>query len=370
MRVVVVHHALEAAQGPDEQDVLAQAEVVRGALEELGHHVKIISCTLNLQDLEQRLEACSPEAVFNLVESLNGKGRFIHLFPFLLDGMGLSYTGCPAEAIQRTSNKINAKTLLAGWGFPTPQWVGPYPGGYGTVDVNPNRENSSTTWIIKSLWEHASKGLDDNSLVRISSAEDLWHQMALRADLLGGVCFGERFVCGREFNLSLLGGAAGVQVLPPAEIIFQDYDPEKPKIVGYRAKWDVTSREYHYTLRRFTFRAKDAGLLRTMSELAVGCWKAFGLSGYARIDFRVDPSGRPWILEINTNPCLSPDGGFAAALMRAGWSLPQAIREILSEAVNRRHFVPVSLAGYFEARPPACRPGNGGKQGASNSPHL
>ena len=64
------------------------------------------------------------------------------------------------------------------------------------------------------------------------------------------------------------------------------------------------------------------------------CWTAFELKGYARVDFRVDADGRPWVLEINTNPCISPDAGFMAAADRAGLSLQDVIRRILAEATR------------------------------------
>jgi D-alanine-D-alanine ligase len=75
-------------------------------------------------------------------------------------------------------------------------------------------------------------------------------------------------------------------------------------------------------------------LLCQLAYLARECWHGFGLRGYARVDFRVDQEGNPWILEINANPCLSPDAGFAAALERAGISFPQAVERLLDDALS------------------------------------
>ena len=58
------------------------------------------------------------------------------------------------------------------------------------------------------------------------------------------------------------------------------------------------------------------------------------LRGWARVDFRVDGSGRPCILEVNANPCLSPDAGFAAGLERAGIAYPDAIARIVGSAIG------------------------------------
>jgi D-alanine-D-alanine ligase len=125
-------------------------------------------------------------------------------------------------------------------------------------------------------------------------------------------------------------------VLSPAEIVFEAYADAKPRVVGYRAKWDEASFEYHHTPRRFEFEPHDARLLAELKRLALECWTCFGLRGYARVDFRVDGEGRPWVLEVNTNPCLSPDAGFAAALERAGISFQDAIARILADALGRR----------------------------------
>jgi D-alanine-D-alanine ligase len=190
-------------------------------------------------------------------------------------------------------------------------------------------EMLSGKWIIKSVWEHASIGLDESGLVEASSEADILPLLKEKAPMMGGACFAERFIEGREFNLSLLCGSEGPEVLPPAEIIFQDYGPEKIRIVDYKAKWDPDSFAYHHTPRSFDFAPEDRDLLERLKKLASDCWAAFGLSGYARVDFRVDEKGNPRILEVNTNPCISPDAGFAAALEQAGIPFSEAVRRIL-----------------------------------------
>ena len=101
--------------------------------------------------------------------------------------------------------------------------------------------------------------------------------------------------------------------------------------VGYRAKWDEESYEYRHTPRRFDFPESDAPLLERLRQTARACWHLFGLQGWARVDFRVDAEGHPWVLEVNANPCLSPDAGFAAALDRAGIDYGAAMERILAD---------------------------------------
>jgi D-alanine-D-alanine ligase len=180
------------------------------------------------------------------------------------------------------------------------------------------------------VWEEASVGIDDASVVRDPAA--LAGELARRARAYGGEWFAESYVEGREFNVSLLDGPGGAEVLPPAEIDFVDFPEGKPRMVGYRAKWDDDSFEFHHTPRRFDFPASDTALLARLAEVARRSWQVFGLRGYARVDFRVDGAGTPWVLEINANPCLSPDSGFVAAAERAGLGCEALVGRILEAA--------------------------------------
>jgi D-alanine-D-alanine ligase len=330
VRIALVHNALDAQSAPDEQDVKVQADAVSAALQRLGHTTMVLTCDLNLEAMRRRLCSAAPERVFNLVESLAGTGRLLHLFPSLLDAMGLQYSGASAEALLLTTNKVLAKARLQAAGVPTPAWAGPSNGRRPRVPAPP--PGRPARWIIKSVWEHASIGIDDDALVDGGRTEQLGALLDRRAPRLGGACFAEAFIEGREFNLALLDGPGGPQVLPPAEILFEGFDDGRPRIVDYRAKWDATSHQYHHTPRRFDFDAGDRPLLEALNALALRCWDLFDLRGYARVDFRVDALQRPWVLEINANPCLAPDAGFAAALAQAGISYDRAIARIV-EAV-------------------------------------
>jgi D-alanine-D-alanine ligase len=334
MKVFVVHHAVDKDSGPDERDVIVQAEAVRQALRQLGHETALAACDLNLDEMRRQIQTLAPDLVFNLVESLEGQGRLIHLFPFMLDSLGIPYTGAPAEAVYSTSHKLVAKQHMAASGLPTAPWLGPCPpfAPLAGEDLPSSDFKKAETWIIKSIWEHASLGLDGQGLLRPQSLTELYEVMRRRAGDLGGSCFAEKFIDGREFNLSLLAGPAGPEVLPPAEIVFEGYGQDQPRIVCYRAKWDETSYEYHHTPRRFGFPDHDEDLLSELKAAALRCWHLFGLRGYARVDFRVDADGRPWILEVNTNPCLSPDAGFAAALEAAGLDYTNAVDRIIADA--------------------------------------
>ena len=329
MHVAIVHDTVSDADAPDARDVMTQAEAVAGALALLGHSSCRIACSLNLLSVDAELRRRQVDLVFNLVESIGGQGRLIHLLPFCLDAMGMPYTGARAEAMMLTSGKVLAKEWMAGADIPTPAWIGPWPGGDGSVHGS---DAGGGAWIIKSVWEHASIGLDEQSIVRDADPESVFSRLRSRSPFLSGACFAERFIVGREFNLSVLGGPPGPEVLPPAEIVFEGYTAAMPRIVDYRAKWDEEAYAYHHTPRRFDFDPSDENLLHRLKDLAIRCWHRFGLTGYARVDFRVDHTGAPWVLEVNANPCLSPDAGFAAALARAGIPYEDAVERILEDA--------------------------------------
>lgn len=329
MRILFIHDDIPPDAPPDAVDAIAQAEFIGSLLSQLGIESSRLAFTADLSAMRERIVAASPDLVFNLVESVGGAGRLIHLAPALLDDMAVPYTGAGTEAMFLTSNKLLAKRWLARSDMPTPAWAEV---DRGRLTLHGNAVFPSQ-YLIKSVWEEASIGIDDSSVIRAGAADALASEIDLRRERLGGDAFAEAYVEGREFNLSLLADAfGGCEALPPAEIEFVGYDANKPRIVTYAAKWDESAFEYINTRRTFDFPAADRSLLDTLSDLARRCWTLFGLRGYARVDFRVDSAGCPFILEINANPCLAPDAGFMAAAGRAGLSNQAVVTRIIKDA--------------------------------------
>ncbi len=326
MRVVILHQELDPDARADELDVLDQVRTVRDALESLGHDAGVLPVPDDLDVAAARLSALTPDAAFNLVESLCGQGRLIHLTPARLDRMQLPYTGSGAEATRRAASKLLTKEALRAAALPTPAW-------FRVDDLRRGVSIPPGRYVIKSVWEHGSLGIDGDSVIATDRASVLLRAIEERLPDLGGEGFAEAYVPGREFNLALLEGMDGPECLPPAEIRFTGYEPDEPRIVGYRAKWCPDSDEDRRTPRSFDFPAADAALLAHLRELAIATWQTIGLGGYARVDFRVDAT--PQIVDVNTNPCLSADAGFAAALERAGLTFSAAVEKILDAAFAR-----------------------------------
>ncbi|MDR4509632.1 MAG: hypothetical protein MRJ65_15620 [Candidatus Brocadiaceae bacterium] len=314
--VVVLHDDVEAGAAEDDLDTLVQLEAVRAALEASAGRVEALAFSDNLPLMRKRLSLLKPDCVFNLVESRAGHGALIHLAPALLESMQLPYTGAPLHGLFLSSHKLLAKRWMAQHGIATPA----------------NEGQSSGPWIIKSVWEDASFGIDAESVVY--EPEALTAERLKRRQRYGGEWFAEDYIYGREFNLSMLETESGCQVLPPAEICFDDFPQNMPRIVGYHAKWKEDSFEYQHTQRRFHTHEADAQLYDELHRMALQCWKIFSLRGYARVDFRVDAENKPWALEVNANPCLSPDAGFPAALREAGIRFDQAIADIINAALR------------------------------------
>ncbi len=321
MNVAVLHGEVHPDAGEDEQDVLVEVECISRALLEEGYNPVPVPFSIDIKKTINKLEEIKPSFVFNLVETVEGKGNLIYLAPAILNHLNIPYTGSKLDAIYITSNKVLTKKFLKYSGINTPPWH--------ELDEHP--KDDIVPCIFKSVWEHASVGLDEDSVV--FDIEKGHKEIKKRLATGKKDFFIESYIDGREFNISLIEGKNGPEVLPHGEIKFVDYH-DKIKVVGYRAKWDSDSFEYNHTNRTFDFSEEDRTLLEELSNISVACWNLFKLSGYGRVDFRVDNGGTPWVLEVNINPCLSPDAGFIAAAQRAGLSFNDVIKRIV-DAVSR-----------------------------------
>ena len=290
---------------------------MRDALVQLGHASEIVALDLDFTPLE-RLARRQPQAVFNLVEAVRGDATLAPMAPAVLEHLGLPCTGSGLLAQLRTMSKLLTKQAMTAHGLPTaPWWTAP--------EAVPAGERV----IVKSVWEHASYGMDAASVVAGRAAAG---EISSRQARFGGEFFAERFLEGREFNVAILEGEHGPEVLPIQEIVFEIPADQRPQIVDYEAKWTETSPAYHGTPRRFGLEAREPQLAGHLAQLGLACWQEFGLAGYARVDLRTDATGQPFVLEVNTNPCLTPDAGFAATAAEAGLSYTAIIARILAAA--------------------------------------
>jgi len=144
----------------------------------------------------------------------------------------------------------------------------------------------------------------------------------------------ERYIEGREVNVTLLGSGDSVQVLPLHEIDFAAMPSDRPRIVSYAAKWDEAHVDYAGT-KPVPVRDMSAATVAEVERVARGAWRALGLRDYGRVDLRVDAAGTPWVIDVNPNPDISPDAGVARSAAAAGLSYPQMIGRIADLAIAR-----------------------------------
>lgn len=320
MRVLVLHSDVPPDAPPEDQDTLIAARAVSEALASRGHETLAAAFIPEEGALRDIVEQAGPDVVFNLVEGIEGKGALAHVAPTLLEQIGIPYTGTGADALIATGDKPWAKQRLRQAGLPTPDW-----------SLGPRWEGlSAGRWIVKAADEDASVGLDDGAVVEASEVEA---RAELSNERYGGRWFAERYIDGREFNIAVLEDGHAPRVLPMAEMTFEEWPADRPRIVGYVAKWDDDSFESTRTVRTFGVEEREPELAHALRHLAERVWSLFGLRGTARVDFRVDTTNAPLILEINPNPGIAPDAGFAAAAAQAGLSYAQLIEKIVLEAL-------------------------------------
>jgi D-alanine-D-alanine ligase len=226
----------------------------------------------------------------------------------MLESYQYPITGSGSESIFLTTYKVLCKKILRSNHLSTPSWAEKLD------EINPSK-----TYLLKPVSEDGSVGIDDNTLIKGS---------AIKAIPVG--FFAEEYIDGREFNVSIIGNPP--TILPPAEMCFNNYDSSKPKILGYKSKWEENSFEYKNTTRSFNFGEQDFSLLENIKAIAFSCWQLFRLKGYARVDIRVGGDQVPCVIEINANPCIAPDSGFIAACHQAGMDEVEIIKRIIEDA--------------------------------------
>jgi D-alanine-D-alanine ligase len=320
--IVILHQSVPHGATADEKDVLDQVNLAQECLG-AQYDITRLSADLDLSSLRKKLLSLRPSVVVNLVESLEGDDGLADLIPALLEQMKIPFTGNSRCACVLANDKILAKELMKSAGLPTAAWE----------NITDSDPSLPYPFIVKSSTDHASAGIDDSNVFFTQKDMDK-NLYKLRERLKGKKIFAERYIEGREFNLSILEYQGRPRTLPVAEMRFVGYEAGKPRIVGYDAKWNTGTSEYNTTIRSFEQKPEDKDLIAKLEKIALECWKTFRLGGYARVDFRVDENSNPVILEVNTNPCLSSDAGFIAAASVAGLTPVDVFQSLVRSAVE------------------------------------
>ncbi len=334
-RIVVLYNTdYDAEQatltGPDVTSVRESAKAITRALAESGHTVELTGVHgVEVYAVLAKLEQEKHDLLFNLCESMDNNSLNEPTFAGLLDLFGIRYTGAELLALASCLHKQRTKDILLAHGVPTP----PY---RYLVDeaalAAPALEALDYPWFVKLAHEDASLGITEANVVH-DVAQLRARSRELMSEFKQGV-IAERFVEGREINVTVLGNGTAARTLPLHEIDFAAMPADRPHIVSYAAKWEESHADYVGT-KPVPLRAAPPELVTAVEAIALAAYRAIELRDYGRVDLRVDASGQPWVIDVNPNPDISPDAGASRAAAAAGMSYPQFIGEIAKIALAR-----------------------------------
>ncbi|MBK8180760.1 MAG: D-alanine--D-alanine ligase [Planctomycetes bacterium] len=301
-------------------------QVLQG-LRGLGHEVRAIGVHDDLRPLREAIEAFRPHATFNLLEEFHGVSMYGQAVISFVELLCTPYTGSNPRGLMLSRDKVLAKKILAYHRLPIPRF-GVFP--VGAKARLPRR--LGLPLLVKSTSESASLGISQASIVR--SPEKLAERVAFMHGTFGTDVLAEEYIEGRELYLGVLGNSR-LESFPVWEMRFGTWDPELPRIATARVKWDAEFQRRHGIA---TGPAQDLEptALRTIVHATKLAYRALGISGYARADWRLSPDGRAYLLELNANPDLCSDEDFAQSAQAAGLAYEPLLQRILNLALSYR----------------------------------
>jgi D-alanine-D-alanine ligase len=307
-----------------EWDEPSTIEAVKAALEE-NHEVIPVDAGNGAYDV---LREENPDIVFNIAEGTFGPCREGHI-PSLLEYLNIPYTASDPLTLNICLDKARTKEILAFHNLPTSRFR-----------VVAEKDFSFNTlhypMMVKPLYEGSSIGIRDNSLVR--TRQEMRDRVSWLLDTYREPALLEEFLPGREFTVAILGNGKDARVLPRVEIKFDSLPGGVNPIYSYEAKWiwDVSSNP----LEIFDCPASMAPELRAEIErICLEAYKILRCRDWCRIDIRLDPTGRPHIMELNPLPGILPrpedNSCFPKAARAAGMTYSQLINQVLQIACKR-----------------------------------
>lgn len=315
----------DAADAIAVQGVVSCARSVAESLRSRGHRVALHALPLDPRELAHFVAALEADVVFNLVESIGGDARMEPAFAWLCELRGLAYTGSRPRAMTLCLEKPLTQALLAARGLPVPRHVVLARGDEPLAGL-------PLPAIVKPSREDASHGIESASVVA--------DEPALRArarhviEHYAQPAIVEQFVDGREINVALIESPRGLEVLPLSEIDYTGFPPDMPRIVSYAGKWIETSRDWALT-QVIAARDVDEDQRARIEGIARRAFDVLGLRGYGRVDMRIATgTGEPFVIDVNPNPDISIDAGFALAAARAGYAHADVVEWIVESAIR------------------------------------
>lgn len=314
------HTPAEIGEWRTEYDVLTH-------LKAAGHEVRALGILDSLTELRTAIQDWKPDIAFNLLEEFNGVVTYDQHVVSYLELMQQPYTGCNPRGLTLSRDKVLSKQLLAYHRIPTPQFL-LFPRGR-RIRVPRKLEYPL---FVKSATEDASVGIAQASVVedssRLAERIEFIHEQTKTDALV------EEYIDGRELYVGVIGNDR-LTVLPVWEMTFGSLPENLPAIATRRIKWDPKYQaKYGITTRAAA--ELDPVVNQLLIHQSKRIYKALHLTGYARMDFRVRPDGRVYVLEANANPNLTAEEDFAESALSAGLGYDELLQKILSLGLNYR----------------------------------
>jgi D-alanine-D-alanine ligase len=297
------------------------------ALRALGHDVKSQGVGTDLGVIRAAIEDFGPDVVFNLLEDFEDVPIFDQNVVAYLELLGVPYTGCNSRGLMLARDKALAKKLLAFHRIPVPEF---HVFRMGRAVVRPKW--LAFPLIVKSLTKEGSAGISKLSVV--DSDQKLKERVALIHKRQHTDAIVERYVDGRELYVGIVGSRR-LQVLPVWEMLFEKLPEESPRIATERVKWDPAYQKKHGIDTDAAKGIPDATVAQ-IQNLCRRVYRILELSGYARIDLRLDPAGKVYVLEANPNPQIAKGEDFADAAEHAGVTYTALIQRLVMLALEGR----------------------------------
>ena len=328
-RVGIVFNAYEpravnTGERLSEESVADMAGQVHGAVKTLGYDATLIPLQRSLMNFLGRVKELNLDVLVNLCEGFYGRPQWESNVASVFELLGMAFTGSNSKTLGICQDKFSAKAVLAAYGLPTaPSQLVTEPGQAPKIRLPA---------IIKPNSEDASLGITPESVVR--DAEAFAVQTSRVLEKYNQPALAEEFIDGREFNVAVYENEVPT-ALPVSELDFSAMPGSTPHILSYEAKWFEDHVLYNASPPVCPAPIDDA-LRGKLQETAVGAFRALGCRDYARVDFRMDKKGRLFVLEVNPNPDISLNAGFARALKVAGVTYEGFWKIMLGNAMKRK----------------------------------
>lgn len=319
-----------------EHTIVGIAESMTDVLQDAGFRIRRLGLEQDPTTLWTELKRRRPDVVFNLFEGNLADTETESYVAGLLQWSGIPFTGSPMPALTLARDKTRAKLLLRGAGLPTAPF-------FAVNELPVPRCELEWPVIAKPARQDASVGLAQDSVC--TDQDQLERRVRYLLETYGPVLV-EEYIAGREFNVALLE-LPELRYLPPAEIVFPEEKPGQWAILTYDGKWKPGTSEYDSTPPKFPADISPA-LARKLGTIAMAAYRQIGCRDYARVDLRMKANGRPFILEVNPNPEISPTAGFAGCLGAAAIPHNEFIVRLIEQALARKH---ISQPTFTPSRP-------------------